>query len=364
MRQSILYCIIISLLFTSCFLGVGGRSLPDYIDISVDEAWDLLSDTSNGIQIPIDVRTDAEWEYERIDTSFPEDPRHYTLSKLQTEEGLKEFISKYDGSEIILYCKSGGRSSSAAYILSQSNFSGIIYNMVGGITTWKSSGYRTKIGNKPPYIPDIPSGPIICNINRVYNFSINISDPDDDAVRAGWDWNNDDYIDEWTPFYASGSITVVTHKWSIPGEYSIKVLVEDRVGAQSGFSDTLIVTVNSPPIDLEIDGVYSGKSGENYVYNLTSIDPEDDDIYYFVDWGDGSNTGWLGPYKSGENIDITHSWSERGNYIVKAKAKDIYDAESDWVTLKVSILISLFNKINLLYIFKEIFNGGLLCYLR
>ena len=363
----ICYIFIGLLLATGLFNVAAGETLPDYIDISVDEAWNLLSDTSNGIQIPIDVRTDSEWKSERIDTPFPEDPRHFTLSKLQTEEGLQEFISMYNGSDIILYCRSGGRSSSAAYIISQSNFSGTIYNMVGGITDWKSSGYPTKLGNTPPYTPDIPDGPDICNINIFYNFSINISDPDEDAVRAGWDWNNDDYVDEWTDFYASGSKVMVTHKWTQPGVYPIKVLVEDRVGDYSSFSDTLIVTVNSPPIDLGIDGESSGKTGESYKYTLTCTDPEGDDVYYYIDWGDNTNTGWIGPYKSGDSINISHIWTERGGYTIKAKAKDIYDAESDWVTLKVTMPISLYEKNRFFSIFeylKEILRGGLLCYLR
>ena len=32
-----------------------------YIDITVEEAWEMLNDTSNGIQYPIDVRSDSEW---------------------------------------------------------------------------------------------------------------------------------------------------------------------------------------------------------------------------------------------------------------------------------------------------------------
>ena len=43
--------------------------LYGYTDILVQEAWGMLNDPSlsNGIQIPIDVRTDSEWYGERID---------------------------------------------------------------------------------------------------------------------------------------------------------------------------------------------------------------------------------------------------------------------------------------------------------
>ncbi len=55
-------------------------SSDGYIDITVQEAWNLLNNLSNGIQIPIDVRTDGEWRGERIDTPYPENPIHYPLS--------------------------------------------------------------------------------------------------------------------------------------------------------------------------------------------------------------------------------------------------------------------------------------------
>ena len=53
-------------------------------------------------------------------------------------------------------------------------------------------------------------------------------------------------------------------------------------------------------------------------------------VSYYIEWGDGTNTSWIGPYPSGEEISASHSWNQTGNYMVQAKAKNIYDAESDW----------------------------------
>ena len=53
-------------------------------------------------------------------------------------------------------------------------------------------------------------------------------------------------------------------------------------------------------------------------------------VFYLFDWGDGTDSGWLGPYNSGVTIKASHTWNEKGSYSVKVKAKDIYDAESDW----------------------------------
>ena len=53
------------------------NKFDDYINLTVEEVWELLNDTSNGIQIPVDVRTDSEWETEHIDTPKPENPKHH-----------------------------------------------------------------------------------------------------------------------------------------------------------------------------------------------------------------------------------------------------------------------------------------------
>ncbi|MCJ7572430.1 MAG: hypothetical protein MUO82_11265, partial [Candidatus Thermoplasmatota archaeon] len=55
------------------------------------------------------------------------------------------------------------------------------------------------------------------------------------------------------------------------------------------------------------------------------------------EWGDGTDSGWLGLYPSGKEISANQSWKEKGTYLIKGKAKDIYGAESDWGTLEVTM---------------------------
>jgi C1A family cysteine protease len=93
-----------------------------------------------------------------------------------------------------------------------------------------------------------------------------------------------------------------------------------------------------PPIIPSMNGPINGKAGEEYEYIISSSDPDgDDDVYYYIEWGDGQVEDWLGPYKSDEELLIKHTWDEKGSYIIKVKAKDINDAESDWTTLEVSV---------------------------
>ena len=94
---------------------------------------------------------------------------------------------------------------------------------------------------------------------------------------------------------------------------------------------------NLRPSKPNIDGPATGKKGTEYDYTFNSIDGDRDDVSYYVDWGDGTNTGWFGLYPSGIGVIKKHTWKSNGKYTIKAKAKDINGAESEESILKVSI---------------------------
>ena len=211
-----------------------------YTNITVNQAWDLLTNTSNGIQIPIDVRYDNEWAAGHIDTPAPENPRHHCLCALSSDETiLQAFIELYQGKEIILYCTAGSRSLAAANLFVEHNFTGTIYNMIGGIDAWIQAGYPTR--------------------------------------------------------------------------------------------------PNMPPNKPTITGDAKGKPGEEYQYNVTTTDIDSNDVYYYVNWSDNSTNQLIGPYHSGEQVILNHTWSEKGTYLIKVKARDIYGSESDYATLEIKM---------------------------
>lgn len=94
---------------------------------------------------------------------------------------------------------------------------------------------------------------------------------------------------------------------------------------------------NNPPNVPTLSGPLSGKSGILYNYSISTTDRDDDDVFYFIDWGDGTNSGWIGAYKSGEEIKSPHVWIEKGTYSIKVKAKDVFNAQSYWATLTVTM---------------------------
>ena len=76
---------------------------------------------------------------------------------------------------------------------------------------------------------------------------------------------------------------------------------------------------NTPPAPI---GPENGRVGIQYTYNASTTDPDGDELFYYFDWGDGSNSGWIGPFDSGSTAHATHVWDEEGNYEVKVRAKD------------------------------------------
>jgi hypothetical protein len=88
---------------------------------------------------------------------------------------------------------------------------------------------------------------------------------------------------------------------------------------------------NSPPEKpLTPSGPYNGKIREEITYQSQSIDPQDDQLHYLFSWGDGTDSGWLGPVSSGETFEASHTWKRRGIYEVRAKARDAEGLESEW----------------------------------
>ncbi|UCF13321.1 MAG: DNRLRE domain-containing protein [Thermoplasmatales archaeon] len=94
---------------------------------------------------------------------------------------------------------------------------------------------------------------------------------------------------------------------------------------------------NQPPGAPDINGQTSGKAGQKYWYTFVSVDPDDDNISYQVDWGDGSVDPWDGPHESNEIISKDHIWSEQGEFTIKARAKEINEEIGEWGTLDVTM---------------------------
>lgn len=72
------------------------------------------------------------------------------------------------------------------------------------------------------------------------------------------------------------------------------------------------------------------KTGRNLIFSSVSNDPGEDILYYFFDWGDGTNTGWFGPFDGAETVEEKHAWEDEGSYLVRVKVKNSGGYESQW----------------------------------
>jgi len=97
------------------------------------------------------------------------------------------------------------------------------------------------------------------------------------------------------------------------------------------------VESNSPPEAPSISGSPNGKVGEHYYFGFQSFDPDNNPVSFYIEWGDGSTTGWTFELASGETWYCDHTWSEKGNYTIRAKAKDVFNEESNWTEFEVKI---------------------------
>jgi hypothetical protein len=85
-----------------------------------------------------------------------------------------------------------------------------------------------------------------------------------------------------------------------------------------------------PNTPMTPSGPTNGKTGVECTYSTSTTDPNNYDLYYLFDWGDGTFSSWLGPYPSGETCEAKYTWGKSGSYMIKVKAKNSNEIQSQW----------------------------------
>ncbi len=116
--------------------------------------------------------------------------------------------------------------------------------------SYRLNGVPITPPNKPPN-PPVISGATTGNPTIQNTFGFVGTDPDNNKVRYGVDWNNDDTVDQWLPGTGtvnSGVSKNGTKAWPNIGVKNFKALTEDEHGLKSGWS-RYSVTISSPPVN-------------------------------------------------------------------------------------------------------------------
>ena len=120
-------------------------------------------------------------------------------------------------------------------------------------------------------------------------------------------------------------------------EYYWRIVTWDSEGEFTSspiWSFTTQKEPNDPPTSPDIYGPPSGSPGIELCWAFISDDPNEHQIKYVIEWGDGESTE---TEFSTIAMEAYHTYEEEGEFILRAKAIDTHEAESDWTTLEVSM---------------------------
>jgi hypothetical protein len=114
--------------------------------------------------------------------------------------------------------------------------------------------------NQPPAAPQL-SGPAYGGPGDTLPFKFSAVDPENQALEYGVAWGDTNAV-EWSPQYPSGQRVTQTHVFADSGVYHVKVKARDTKQAESGWSDSLNVSVASSARLVGTLLLQTGQSGD------------------------------------------------------------------------------------------------------
>ena len=350
---------------------LGRRYDPGLLDFDTKYYWKIVARDTFGA-----TKSGSLWDFTTRDNQAPNEPSEPDPEDGATDVAINQDCSWTGGdpdNDDVTYDVYFGDSNPPPKV--KSNQSGTTYNTgvldfeteyFWKIVAWDEFNYSTigpiwsfttqeNLPPGPPSDPDPEDEAVGISIEKILTWTGNDPNPGD-TLRY------DVYFDTTNPpalaaegltqeAFDPGTLEIATvYYWQV-------VTWDSQDLSETGvvWSFTTQLEPNQPPEAPNIDGQENGKPGFSYSYSFTVEDPESDEIYLWINWGDGNEEGWLGPYDSEEEVTLSHSWAEKGKYTIKAKAKDTYENEGDWgyfeVTMPINKAFGFFN-----IVLKALFN--------
>ena len=310
-------------------LGRNSDEKIDYFDGVLDELKYVKYPGGNGQKPPVIDgphygKSDVNYEYTFTTYDPEEDDDLYIL--IDWDDGTEEYWrGPFDSGEVVPVSHEWDEDG--------------VYNVTARsmdfwhMSRW-SDDYTVYIGNQPPSSPVI-DGPVEGDLDVEYKFTFRSDDIEEDEVKYVVDWDDGD--ETVTGYYPSGQTVELSHAWDERGDYVINAQAVDEYGAASGKSEYGIRIGNLPPGKPYIDGPVSGRPNFEIDFEFRVIDPENDQVWFDIDWGDGNVLSDVGPKVSGEKFKVSHVWAVMGDYIVKARARDDYGDYGEWESFDIVI---------------------------
>ena len=327
-----------------------------------DEAWSgstELASNSFSPKIAIDETDKVHVVY--VDYNYPGDDIAYRSKPKDGSWSSSEFIYQTDtnagsciidvspdrtihvvfkDSDLLYSSKTQNENWKNPEVISESSY---LYSLVSDLDNnlyivWDQERYIHYMTTKENLPPDSPSAQVKGSIpeytETAYTFTTTATDPEGcNNIYYWFDWG-DDTNSGWIGAFSSGEEIETSHSWTELGTFEVLVKVKDNKDLESDWSNPLFVNISKLNYHPNIPNVTSdsmaGFVDTNFTFIMSSIDDNEDDVYFWIDWGDGTNSGWLGPYNSGEELTLIHTWDQTGDYSIGVKAKDIRNTESEW----------------------------------
>ena len=145
-------------------------------------------------------------------------------------------------------------------------------------------------------------------------------------------WYQDIHNDTGDPYrcYETGFIHVISSLALEDAKIATKVTIREVIKFLPNNS-------NNPPETPTITGPTNGEIDTPLTFTFNSIDPDGDDVEYYIRWGDGHVENWDGPHVSGEDVNIPHTYTSEGSFTIEAKARDTFGEEGNWGNLTITI---------------------------
>jgi hypothetical protein len=222
------------------------------------------------------------------------------------------FTAKEKNDTTILHLNDTGITNELTYITSILNDGTII---IGGNDTPIDP---IEPSNKPPFIPNKPSGITFGYTNITYKFVTKTSDPDNDQIEYLFDWG-DNSNEIWIGSYSSNELVSYQHSWKKPGVYEIRVKAKDIFNNQSGWSSPLTVAIENQD-EKQNNQTDNIKPIADFEYEPKN--PKEKEIIQFKDLSydsDGKITRWLWDFGDGSISELqnpTHIYEINKSYII------------------------------------------------
>lgn len=289
-------------------------------DINLPEIW--KDDDWDKVNYVINNKNEAD----KMDV---QDAIWYFINDIQTTRQLAQGLIDDANKNGDCFCPSPGESM-IVILDSGQNLNPVVQGVIIEVTipTRENTGSKRTSGQTPNKNPvaDLSAGEsYIGFVNEEIEFNGTLS------------YDNDGYITEWFWNFGDGTSAlgeITTHKYSIPGEYNVILIVTDNKGASdSDLTFVVIIESEYSLSELEVSGPTEGYVDIEYLFSIVSSDEDNDKIMYTIDWGDGTiNESDFLP--DDKKLDIKHKWTEEGNYIIKLIIDDNKSITNAEITIK------------------------------